>query len=396
MVLGMKLWKKNYVLNKQVEGFTVGNDYLLDQQLVKYDCTASIAHAKMLQKIGVLTKKECAETISALKEIIALDKGKKFQVKQEDEDSHTAIENYLVKKLGSAGKKIHTGRSRNDQVIAALRLYYKDEIASVTNLIGALTDSLDSFSGKYGFVQLPGYTHMKKAMPSSIGLWAGAFVDSMKDNKVLLLDSLKLIDQCPLGSGAGYGVPLKVDKKLTAKLLGFKKVQENPIYVQNSRGKFESSVLHCLSQVMLDLNKMASDLLLFSMQEFGFFELSQELCTGSSIMPHKKNQDVLEIIRANYHLIISFEFQVKSLIANLISGYNRDMQLTKEPVIKGFEVVKNSLQAMALVIDNIKVNEKNCQKAMTKELFAAQKAYELVKEGVPFRDAYKKIARELA
>jgi argininosuccinate lyase len=287
----MKLWEKKYQLNKQIGSFTVGNDHLLDQKLVKYDCLGSIAHVKMLNKIGVLTKAECDKLIMALYEIITIDGNGAFIIKQEDEDCHTAIEKYVVKKLGKTGEKIHTARSRNDQVLTALRLYYKDEIKTVLKLIDDLVGSLLAIKEKYGNVEMPGYTHMRKAMPSSVGLWTGAFIESMQDNKILLSNVYKLIDQSPLGTGAGYGLPIKVDRNLTAKLLGFKKIQRNPIYVQNSRGKFESDILHGLSQIMLDLNKMSSDIILFSMPEFGYFELSPCVCTGSSIMPHKKNPD---------------------------------------------------------------------------------------------------------
>ncbi len=389
----MKLWNKKYYLNEQVELFTVGDDYLLDQKLVKYDCIASVAHVKMLNKIRILTKVECDKLIKVLNEIKNLDSKDNFTINQEDEDCHTAIEKYLTKKLGNLGKKIHTGRSRNDQVLTALRLYYKDEIESVGKLADNLVQTLVSLKEKYGSVEMPGYTHMRKAMPSSVALWADAFIESMGDNKQLLLDISKLVNQSPLGTGAGYGLPIKVDRKLSAKLLNFSKIQTNPIYVQNSRGKFESSILHMLSQIMFDLNKMASDLILFSMSALGYFELPLEICTGSSIMPHKKNPDVLEIVRAKYHTIVAYEFEVKNITANLISGYNRDLQLTKKPMINGFEFTKDSLEIMTAILKNIHVNAEQCKKALTEELYSTDKVYKLIKEGIPFRDAYKQVSQ---
>jgi argininosuccinate lyase len=390
----MKLWQKKYSLNEEIEKFTVGNDFLVDRKLVKYDCIASIAHAKMLCNARILKKEECEKLIKALNDIIKLDKKGKFIIKREDEDCHTAIENYLARKLGNIGKKIHTARSRNDQVLAALRLYYKDEIKKITNLMDELVKPLILMKIKYLNVPMPGYTHMRKAMPSSVGLWAEAFIESMDDNKILLLNIEKLIDQNPLGTGAGYGLPIEIDRKFTTEQLGFKQMQNNPIYVQNSRGKFESSILHSLNQIMIDLNKMASDLILFSMPEFGFFELSKEICTGSSIMPHKKNPDVLELVRAKYHANLAREFEIKNIIANLPSGYNRDLQLTKEPTIKGIETTKSCMKIMTIVLGKLRVNEENCKKAMSEELFATKKAHDLVKKGMPFRDAYKKVSRE--
>jgi len=389
----MKLWGKNPNINKLVEKFTVGKDYLIDQKLVKYDCKASIAHAKMLKKIGIISSEECDKLVEALNEIIKLDNKGAFPIKVEEEDCHTAIENFLVKKLGTVGKKIHTARSRNDQVITALRLFYKDEIKIVIKLVDNLVKSLVSFKEKYGSIELPGYTHMRKAMPSSVGLWVDSYIESMDDNKILISNLYEFIDRSPLGTGAGYGLPIEVDRIHLAKLLGFSKIQSNPLYVQNSRGKFESSILHTLSLIMLDLNKMSSDILLFSMSEFGYFELSANLCTGSSIMPHKRNPDVLEIIRASYHQLIAYEFEVKNIISNLISGYNRDLQLTKEPVINGFELIINNLTAIELVLENLKVNSNKCKKAMTEELFATEKAYKLVKKGVPFRESYQEISK---
>jgi len=388
----MKLWQKAYKLDKEIEKFTVGNDYLIDKALVKYDIIGSIAHAEMLCKIGILTKEELKKLQKALSEILELDKKGRFEIKLEDEDVHTAIENCLTEKLGDLGKKIHTARSRNDQVLTALRLYCKDEINEILKSIDGFVSALHGFSGKYGSIGIPGYTHMRKAMPSSVSLWAGASIESMKDNKKIMKNVLSLIDQSPLGTGAGYGVPLKIDRKFVAAKLGFSKAQENPIYVQNSRGKFEAYTIGGLSQIMYDLNKMASDLILFSMDEFGFFKLPKEFCTGSSIMPHKHNPDVLELVRAKYHLLIGYEFQVKSLIGNLVSGYNRDLQLTKEPLIKSFNTAKECLKVMSMVVSSLKVDREKCNKAMTKEIYAVDRLYKLVAKGMPFRDAYKKIS----
>jgi len=389
----MKLWNEGK-LNKEIEDFTVGKDYILDQNLLKYDCLGSIAHARMLGKIGILKKKEVQKLVKELNNIIEIDREGKFKIKKEEEDCHTAIENYLTKKLGEMGKKIHTGRSRNDQSLTALRLYFKDELKEIEKLTQKLIEEIKRFIKKYGKTEIPGYTHYRKAMPSTIEIWAEALSESMADNLKLLNFTLELIDQSPLGSVVGYGVPLKLKREYTAKLLGFKKVQKNPLYAQNSRGKFESTIIHTLSQIMFDLNKISSDLILFTMPEFGYFELPSEFCTGSSIMPQKKNLDMLEILKGNYHLICGFEFQVKSLISNLISGYSRDFQLTKEPIMKSFEITKDSLSVAKLLFENLKVNTEKCKKGLTEEIYATEEIYKLVKKGIPFREAYRKISEE--
>ena len=391
----MKLWQKNYDVDKEIGKFTVGNDFLLDKALVKYDCMASIAHAKMLKKIGILNDSELNKIIKGLNEIIKLDQRGKFKISQEDEDCHTAIENYLTKKYGDAGKKVHTARSRNDQVLTALRLYEKEELKEIKKLLGQYKHSLLATIKKYGKINIPGYTHMQKAMPTDIKTWLGSFVSSIKDNLKLLDAAYSIIDQSPLGSAAGFGVPsIKIDKKMTASLMGFSNTINNPMYAQLSRGKHETTILHLLSQIMLDLNKLSADLMLFSMQEFGFVSLPKELCTGSSIMPQKKNPDVLELVRAKYHVVLGEEFKVKSMISNLISGYNRDLQLTKEPVISSTDTVKSCIKMMSLVASKIKIDEKKCKEALTNELYAAEEAYKLVKKGVPFREAYKKVSRK--
>jgi argininosuccinate lyase len=391
----MKLWEKGQKLNKEIENFVTGNDFLLDHALVKYDCLASIAHAKMLRKINIITGKELSKLVKGLKEIIKLSAAGKFKINLEDEDCHTAIENYLTKKYGTTGEKIHTGRSRNDQVLTALMLYEKAELAEIKKLLLGLKTSIKIVVNKYGKTVIPGYTHMQKAMPTTIKDWLGSFISAVEDDLEMLGSVSKLIDKSPLGSAAGFGVPvLKIDKKMTAKLMGFSKVMDNPVYCQHSRGKYTALMISLLSQIMLDLNKLATDLLLFSMKEFGYIEVPGEFCTGSSIMPQKKNPDALEIIRANYHVLVGEEFKVKGIVSSIMSGYNKDLQLTKEPLFKAIDITKSCLKVMALLVKNIKINAEKCKQAMTPELYATEKAYELVKKGKPFREAYKKIAKE--
>src|SRR3989338_5373419 len=390
----MKLWQKNYKLNKDVEKFTVGQDYILDQQLVKYDCLASTAHAQMLGKIGLLKSTEVKKLSKSLQEIISLDAKGKFKILPEQEDCHTAIENYLTKKLGILGEKIHTARSRNDQVLVALRLYYKDNLKICNELCEKFISSLRNFSKLYGKIKFPGYTHTRKAMPSSIKMLAESFIDSMQDNLKSLAYAEDLIDQSPLGTAAGYGLPIRIERNFTAKNLSFKKVQQNPIYAQNSRGKFESAILHALAQIMFDANKISSDLIMFSMSEFGYFELPKEFRTGSSIMPQKKNPDVLELLRAKYNTVVSCELRVKGITSNLISGYHRDLQLLKEPVFKTFEIVSESLYMLAEIFKNLKVNQKKCENGLTSELYATAEVYNLVEKGMSFREAYREVSKK--
>ncbi|MEK6892306.1 MAG: argininosuccinate lyase [Nanoarchaeota archaeon] len=391
----MKLWDKGYSLNKDIEKFTVGNDFLLDKKLIKFDVYGSIAHAVMLNKIGILTKDELIKLKNALIGILELDKKNNFHISPEDEDVHTAIENYLTKKLGNMGKKIHTGRSRNDQVLVDIRLYSKENILEVEKLVLELALVLTDIAEKYKYVPMPGYTHSRKAMLSSVGLYFTSFAESLIDGLKILDEAYELNDQCPLGSGAAYGVPLNVDRKLVSDLLDFKKVQNNVLYVQNSRGKLESVTIFALSGIINDLARLSNDLIVFSMDEFGFFKLPDKFCTGSSIMPQKKNPDVLELIRAKSAKIDSNLYFVKNTMSKLQSGYNRDLQLTKEALMESFDIAVSSLRIFKTIIEKMIVNKEKCIKACTPDLFAAEYAYKLAKKGVPFRDAYKETAKNL-
>ena len=390
-----KLWEKGVGFDKKIESFTVGNDNDLDQILLPYDCEASIAHVKMLNKMKYLNDNESGKLIKELNFILKESKSGNFKIKKSHEDCHTAIEDQLVNTCGDSGKKIHTARSRNDQVLTALRLYYRQSIDDVKKLLIDLIKSLELFSDKNGKIQFPGYTHMQKAMPSSVQLWSNAYIESMNDDLKLLQTAYALINQSPLGSGAGFGVPINIDRKFLAKELKFDSVQDNPIYCQLSRGKFELYIINIFTQIMFSINRIASDIVLFCTDEFKFFSLPDEFCSGSSIMPNKRNPDVLELLRGSYSILIGYQSQIQSLSQNLISGYNRDIQLSKEPTMRSFDLIKNCLDINTLVMSGLIVNEENCKKAMTDELFATEQAYNMVKEGIPFRQAYRKIADEL-
>ena len=390
-----KLWEKGVGFDKKIESFTVGNDNNLDQILLPYDCEASIAHVKMLNKMKYLNDNESDKLIKELNFILEESKSGNFKIKKSHEDCHTAIEDHLVNTCGDSGKKIHTARSRNDQVLTALRLYYRESIDDVKKLLIDLIKSLELFSDKNGKIEFQGYTHMQKAMPSSVELWSNAYIESMNDDLKLLQTAYALINQSPLGSGAGFGVPINIDRKFLAKELKFDSVQDNPIYCQLSRGKFELYIINIFTQIMFSINRIASDIVLFCTDEFKFFSLPDEFCSGSSIMPNKRNPDVLELLRGSYSILIGYQSQIQSLSQNLISGYNRDIQLSKEPTIRSIDLIKNCLDINTLVISGLIVNEKNCKKAMTDELFATEQAYNMVKEGIPFRQAYRKIADEL-
>ena len=391
----MKLWEKEYKLNKEIEKFTVGNDFLIDKNLIKYDVYGSIAHTIMLNKIGILSKSELRKLKKVLTEILKLHQKNQFEIKLEDEDVHTAIENYLTKKLGNLGKKIHTARSRNDQVLVDLRLYSKEKILEISKSLIELLSTIINLAEKNKNIPMPGYTHTRKAMPSSVGLLFGAYAESLLDDFELLETAYKLANQNPLGSAAGYGVNLEIDRDLTTKLLGLEKVQNNVLYVQNSRGKIESIIVFALSKIMDDLAKISNDLIIFSIDELGFFQLPDKFTTGSSMLPQKKNPDVLELTRAKASIVESYLFQINGIIKKIPSGYNRDLQLIKEPLIGSFEITLSSLNIMNLLIKELKVNKENCIKACTKEIFAADNVIDMVKSGVPLRDAYMQVSKNL-
>lgn len=389
-----KLWSSESALDPIIEAFETEEDLKMDQKLVKYDYLGSLAHAKMLKKIGILSDKDLSQLEKGLNEIFELDNQGKFLLERGDEDLHTKIENYLTKKYGEVGKKIHTGRSRNDQVLTALRLYCKAELESIQQAVKELIKNFKLFNKKYGSIPMPGYTHMQKAMPSSIALWLGSFIASLEDDLEILDAAYELIDQSPLGSAAGYGLSIKLDKKYTADLLGFKKVQENPIYCQQSRGKFEAVILAALIQVLLTINKFASDVMLFITSEFSFFKVTDQIITGSSIMPQKKNLDAAELLRSKIHLVLGNYVQIISLSSNLISGYNRDLQDSKKPLMESLEITLTSIKITKILLENLTPNEKVLKKAMTSEIYTAQTALELVKKGISFRDAYMKVKNE--
>ncbi|MFH1260541.1 MAG: argininosuccinate lyase [Candidatus Micrarchaeota archaeon] len=391
-----KIWEKeNTKVKKEVEAYTVGEDYILDMQLLPYDIKASKAHAKMLYSNGYLTKQELGQLLDALKELEKLVLDGKFKIKQEEEDCHTAIENFLIQKLGDAGKKIHTARSRNDQVLTALRLLYIDKLATVMANAKSLQKQISVFAKENKGMQMPGYTHMRKAMPTTVDTLTLAYVAMLDDDITMAKSVLAVLDKNPLGSAAGYGVPLRIDRGITTKELGFETVQENPIHCGNSRGKYESMVVYCLFGFMQTLNKIASDIILFSTSEFGFFKLPHDVCTGSSIMPQKANPDVLELIRGNSHVLHGNLVTINGICLNLMSGFHRDYQLTKGPALNSIKITNDSIGMMTLVFAGLKTDKKRLEDAMTPELYATEKAYKLVEQGIPFRDAYKKIAKEI-
>src|SRR3989344_2653688 len=391
-----KLWQtKSTKLHPLVEKYTVGNDYILDARLLPFDIEASMAHAKALAKARIITRGELAKLTKGLKGILALHKKGKSAIDQTDEDCHTAVENYLVKKYGTLGKKIHTGRSRNDQVLVATRLYTRKKLKQISQELVKLEKVFLNMANKYQNLPLPGYTHTRRAMPSSVGHWSAAYLEELIDDHKLLESAYNLNDQNPLGAAAGYGVNFRLDRKMISRLLKFKRTQINSLYAVNSRGKTESYILAVSTQIMMTLGRLANEMIWFTTPEFNFFHLPWEFTTGSSIMPQKRNPDVFEIIRSNVNVIVALQTQVKDITKNLISGYNRDTQLTKEPLIKGLGITRRSLEIAALVMNGIKPNKKTLLKSLTPEMFANHEANKLVMKGVPFRDAYQQIKENL-
>ena len=386
-----KLWKKKYELDKAVEDFTVGDDYIWDMRLIKADVIGNIAHSTMLQKIGILSEEELLTIKKNLISILELHEQGKFIINKEDEDVHTAVENFLTERLGDVGKKIHTARSRNDQILLDVRLYSKERLFEMMENVLTLCKILLEFSKENEFVPMPGRTHTQRAMPSSVGLWASSFLESLLDDFYLLKTAFKINDQSPLGSAASYGVNLNIDRKYVATLLGFEKVQNNVLYANNSRGKTESIIIFALSQIMMDLSKFANDLILFSIPEFNYFTLPEEFCGGSSLMPQKRNPALLELTRAKAEVVNSLYVRVTGIITSLYSGYNRDFQLTKGPLMESLDITQQTLYILGYFIPKIKVNKEILIKSFSPEVYATDRVLELVKEGIPFRDAYKEV-----
>ncbi|MFW6163308.1 MAG: argininosuccinate lyase, partial [Planctomycetota bacterium] len=356
----------------------------------------SAAHARMLARVGILTDEEADGLVAELKAVAADAESGAFTVEPDDEDCHTAIENRLAERLGDLGKKIHTARSRNDQVIAATRVHAKARLHDLFDALLSLAAALRHFAGRHQDLPMVGRTHTQIAMPSSVGLWAGAWLESLLDDARALMAAYDLNDQCPLGSAASYGVPLPIDREYTAELLGFAKLQNNVLYANNSRGKIESIVLGACVQIALDLSRLAQDLINFSLPEFGYFRIPKELCTGSSIMPQKRNPCGLELIRARASTLVACQHQILGILKGLPSGYNRDLQETKRPFLTGLRLATACVGVMDQTVQHLEVDEARLLGAFTPEVFATDEALRLVvEERMPFRDAYRQVGGSL-
>jgi argininosuccinate lyase len=382
-------------MNHDVEQYTVGDDYLLDRRLIPADCVGSVAHAMMLASIGILTEEECSKLGAGLVDVVERYINGGFTVAPSQEDVHTAIENLLTFKLGDIGKKLHTARSRNDQVIVDIRLFTKAWIHGFIPQVVKLLKALTHLAGHYTYMPMVGRTHMQKAMPSTVGLWAGAYLESVLDDVELLKTAYILNDQCPLGSAASYGVPIDINRQMTSDLLGFSKVQRNVLYANNSRGKTELAVMQALEHFMLDFSRLSQDLILFSMPEFGYFSLPDELTSGSSIMPQKKNPCGLELARAKTATFEGYVVQVATILKGLPSGYNRDLQETKRPFLSALDLAGLTTRIMELTVKQLIINEDKLLAGFTPEVYATDRALELVAGGMPFRDAYKEVGLNL-
>ncbi len=385
----MKLWDKGYSTDKKIDIFTVGNDRELDLVLAKYDVIGSLAHAKMLHKIGLLSKDEIQAVEKELVNILEIIKSGNFIIEDSFEDVHSKVEFLLTEKLGDTGKKIHTARSRNDQVLVDVHLYLKDELDEIKGLTLEFFNLLIKLSDQYKGVLLPGYTHFQIAMPSSFGMWFSAYAESLIDDVYFINAAYKVVDQNPLGSAAGYGSAFPIDRKETTKLLDFKTLKFNSVAAQMSRGKTEKSVAFAMSSLAGTMSKFAYDICLYMSQNFEFVSFPDNLTTGSSIMPHKKNPDVFELIRGKCNKIQSLPFELTLITNNLPSGYHRDLQLLKEGLLPAIQSLKSCLEMLIYSLQNIQVNERILDDKKYDFLFSVEEVNELVQNGMPFRDAYK-------
>lgn len=390
-----KLWEKNFEVNKEIERFTVGRDRELDLYLAKYDVLGSMAHITMLESIGLLGKDELPVLLKELKKIYALCERGEFVIEEGVEDVHSQVELMLTRELGDMGKKIHSGRSRNDQVLVDLKLFTRHALKEIVDHVKVLFDELIVKSNQYKNVLMPGYTHLQIAMPSSFGLWFGAYAESLADDMLYLQAAYRMTNRNPLGSAAGYGSSFPLNRTMTTELLGFDSMNYNVVYAQMGRGKMERNVAFALATVAGTLAKMAFDACMFNSQNFGFVKLPKECTTGSSIMPHKKNPDVFELIRAKSNKLQALPQQIMLIMNNLPCGYFRDLQIIKEVFLPAFEELTDCLQMAAYIINKMEVNEHILDNPMYDPMFSVEEVNKLAAAGMPFRDAYKKVGLEI-
>ncbi|MCQ2960317.1 MAG: argininosuccinate lyase [Bacteroidales bacterium] len=389
------LWQKDVAPNEKVSTFTVGKDKEFDIYLAKADVLGNLAHTKMLETIGLLTKEELDAVQAELKKIYKEVIKGNFKIEDHVEDVHSQVEFLLTEKLGDVGKKIHSGRSRNDQVLLDMKLYIRDAIQGTAENVLELFSLLQKLSEQYKKTLMPGYTHLQIAMPSSFGLWFGCYAESLVDDLQLLLAAYKIANQNPLGSAAGYGSSFPLNRTMTTELLGFETLNYNVMYAQMGRGKVEKITSYALASIAATLGKMAMEMCLFMNQNFHFVSFPEELTTGSSIMPHKKNPDVFEIIRAKSNKLQALPTEISFVTTNLPFGYNRDLQLIKEFFIPGFTEVQSCIDMMMLMLNNIKISENILDDSMYDYIFSVDEVNRLTYEGMPFRDAYKKVGLDI-
>ena len=389
------LWNKGTKASDIVEDFTVGNDRVLDMALARYDVIGSKAHIKMLESIGLLTADELADLTAALDGILGEIEAGRFVLEDDVEDIHSQVELLLTRRLGDVGKKIHSGRSRNDQVLVDIKLFLRDELRKVRDEVMELFNILMALSEKHRDVMLPGYTHGQVAMPSSFGLWFGGYAEALADDMYMVRGAYGLVDQNPLGSAAGYGNSFPLDREMTTRLLGFGDLDYNVIAAQLSRGKAEKAVASAIGSIALTLNKFAADCCLYMCPNFGFISFPDELTTGSSIMPHKKNPDVWEIIRGNCNRILSCESQISMLCSNMPHGYHRDFQLLKDILFPALELMHKCIRMTGFMLREIKVNSHILDSPIYDYLFTVEEVNRRALAGMPFRDAYKSVGIEV-
>lgn len=393
--MAQKLWEKNVKVDQQVDTFTVGKDREMDLYLAKYDVLGSMAHITMLESIGLLGKEELPVLLAELKNIYTVAESRQFVIEEGVEDVHSQVELMLTRKLGDMGKKIHSGRSRNDQVLVDLKLFTRAQIEEIVQLVSGLFDVLLSQSNRYKEVLLPGYTHLQIAMPSSFGLWFGAYAESLTDDLLLMQAAFKVCNRNPLGSAAGYGSSFPLNRQMTTDLLGFDSLDYNVVYAQMGRGKMERTVAFGLAGIAATLSKLAFDACMFNSQNFGFIKLPDQFTTGSSIMPHKKNPDVFELTRAKCNKIQALPQQITLISNNLPSGYFRDLQIIKEVFLPAFDELKDCLRMVTLMMQEVKVNEAILSDDKYTLIFSVEEVNRLVLSGIPFRDAYKQVGLDI-